>query len=323
MRIALVTFLMSLFISIALTPFAARLARKWGAVDHNDKKRGMHNEPIPRWGGIAIFCAFWIATLVMGWLFGLQPPHMVVICCGTIVAVFGMLDDKYQYSAWVQTVVLLLVGAITAYFGGIRIIGITNPLAPLEFTGYKPSHWLPMGYLSIPITMLWVFVVTKTFDTIDGLDGLASGTAAIAASTITLMALVEKSPSVAIPSAALAGAAVGFLAYNYNPASIIMGTIGAQFIGYMLSVLAIMGTFKFAATVSVAVPLLVFAIPLFDAVFVVFRRIAAGEKISTGDKRHLHHMLHRRFGTKGAVVIIWGLAAIGCLVALSLFFASR
>ncbi len=328
MRIALVTFILSLFISVALTPFVARFARKMGAIDHADKmengeSRRMHSTAIPRWGGIAIYAGFWIATLVMCWLFNLDPPSWVIFGCGSMVALFGLLDDRYQYPAWIQATVLLTAGALTALYGGVRITGITNPLAPLEFTGYNPAHWLPMGLFAVPVTMIWIFVVTKTFDTIDGLDGLASGTAAIAASTITLMALIEKAPSVAIPSAALAGAAVGFLAYNYNPASIIMGTVGAQFIGYMLSVLAIMGAFKLAATVSVAVPLLVFAIPLFDAAFVISRRLAAGEKISTADKRHLHHSLHRRFGTKGAVTIIWGLAAIGCLVSLSLFFASR
>jgi RimJ/RimL family protein N-acetyltransferase len=166
--------------------------------------------------------------------------------------VAGLLDDKYDLSPVKQTGALLLGGLVAALLG-VRIEGITNPLAPPSPGGtYTSDNYLPLGIWSVPLTMAWVFLVAKTFDFLDGLDGLAAGVCAIASGTIGLLAAGQGDTSVALMSGALAGACLGFLRYNYprdgKPASIFMGTIGGQFLGFVLAALSIVGGFKIPAT---------------------------------------------------------------------------
>ena len=250
-----------------------------------------------------------------------------VLLAAALVAVFGTLDDKYDLPALAQTGALVAAGVILVLFG-VRIEGITNPFYspahPLSH-GYDPRSWYAFPYwFSAFGTVLWVFVVAKTVDFIDGLDGLAAGVCAICATTLALMSAQGGQYEVTIIAAALVGCCLGFLRYNYNPAKIIMGTVGAQFLGFVLAAIAIIGTLKLPATLSVALPILVLGLPIFDAVRVVIQRARNKSSLYLPDKTsHIHHLLiNRGLSQRRAVWIIYGLTACLCLVAFVLFRVS-
>jgi UDP-GlcNAc:undecaprenyl-phosphate GlcNAc-1-phosphate transferase len=156
-------------------------------------------------------------------------------------------------------------------------------------------------------------------DTIDGIDGLAAGVAGIAGVTLSIIATYEEQPRVALVAAAIAGASIGFLRHNYNPAKIFMGTGGAQLLGFMLASLSIVGAFKTAAALALFIPILVFGVPIFDAAFVVVRRIVSRQPITQADKRHLHHtLLKKGFSQRQTVWILYTVAAALSLLLLVL-----
>jgi len=321
-RVALFAFIIAMIIATLVTPAVRTFAIRMGVIDQPDERR-VHRKPTPRWGGIAIYVAFWTAVVLISlWLGTWSNALTAILVLGTVIALFGMVDDRYQLSPLWQMLILLGAGVALTLFG-IRIEGVTHPFAPLMPGEYRPEYWVPLGLWSVPVTALWVFVVTKTVDAIDGLDGLAAGVTAISASTLTLMAVSEKQPAIAIPAAALAGACVGFLRHNINPASIFMGTVGAQFIGFVLATLAIVGTFKVAATISVLVPLLVLGVPFFDAFFVVSRRVLARQPLHKADMRHFHHWLVGRLGHRRAVVVIWCIGLLFGAAAFTLYRMTR
>lgn len=306
----------ALILSMVLTPLVKKLAFKYGAVDDPKRDdRRVHKVPLPRWGGIAIFGGFFLAIVgVLPFAYPNQPFPMYVIGLlgiGALVVIAGALDDLHQFSAKIQLLVLLGAGVAIQFFGKdrslVQITGTTWP--PFSET----AAWVDFGFWAIPITAFYIFVVTKTMDTIDGIDGLASGIAAIAASTLCVIGTYAGQPRVAILSAALAGASIGFLRHNYNPAKIIMGTGGAQLLGFVLASLSIVGAFKTAAAIAIVIPFLVFGVPLFDAAQVIVRRKLSGVPITQADKRHIHHqLLDRGLSQRQAVWVLYGIAIVLC-----------
>ena len=239
------------------------------------------------------------------------------------------IDDKFEVSAKWQALALI---AAAAGFWCCLTCGLTasqirlrrsrlHPVPP----GMAASNWLPFPYwFSAAGTILWVFGVAKTVDFIDGLDGLAAGVCAICATTLALMSAAARSPQyeVTIIAATLVGVCVGFLRFNKHPASIIMGTVGAQFLGFTLAAISIIGTFKIAATVSVALPVLVLGVPIFDGIRVVTQRTIARTPAYLPDKTsHIHHILLKKYdgSQRRAVYVIYALTASFCAVALVLF----
>ena len=308
-RYPLLTGLIALVITLGLTPVVRALAFRFGAVDDPKRdERRIHKEPLPRWGGIAIYVG--IAAAIVGVLPFAFPnyPYPVyligalVIGAGLVVA--GALDDLYQYSAKIQLLVLLGAGVLIQFFSGhigqiqIKTIGI-----PFS------DNYIALGWAAIPLTAIYIFVVTKTMDTIDGVDGLASGIAAISAGTLMTIAVYEGQPRVAIIAAAVAGACIGFLRHNYNPARIITGTGGAYILGFMLACLSIVGAVKTAAALTLIIPIFVFGVPIMDAIQVVIRRRLSGVPITQADKRHIHHQLLKRGLTQRQTVWVLYLAA--------------
>ena len=311
-------------VSMLLTPVVKTLAFKYGAVDDPKRDdRRVHREPLPRWGGIAIYIGFLLAVLVgLPFAYPGQPFPLYVIGVlglGGIVVVAGALDDLHQFSAKIQLALLLLVGVAIQFFGSpkavVQIQGISWP------PGSNAGQWVAFGIWAIPLTAIYVFVVTKTMDTIDGIDGLASGIASISGATLSIIATYEGQPRVALLAAALSGAALGFIRQNYNPAKIIMGTGGAQFLGFCLAALSIVGAMKTAAALAILIPLFVFGVPLFDAVQVVIRRKLSGVPITQADKRHIHHqLLDRGLSQRQAVWVLYSIAIALCAL---LVFAVR
>jgi len=243
------------------------------------------------------------------------PPYLVamLVICAILVGI-GALDDLYQYKAKVQALVLLGAGVAIQFFADplghqIRISTLGVP--------FYSQKYIALGLWAIPLTAIYIFIVTKTMDTIDGVDGLAAGIATISAGTLVLIAAYEGQPRVAIIAATIAGGAIGFLKHNYNPAKIIMGTGGAYVLGFSLACISIIGALKTAAAVSLFIPGLVFGVPIFDAFFVITKRVLSGQPITQADKRHLHHtLLGKGLSQRQTVWVLYLAAAMLCAVAL-------
>lgn len=333
MKTITAVFIVALVTTYLLTPRVRQWAIRMGVMDIPDARR-VHTEPIPRWGGLAIYVG-----VVVGMLAGLLRLYLLapsdevflgrafqfigLLLVGTGVLLVGMLDDKRPLSALVQMGFLLLAGLVVQLFG-VQIEGISVPLGGK----FDQARWIPLGVWSIPLTALWIFIISKTMDTIDGLDGLAAGVSAIAAFALALMALQaadmlnQPYPNwlIAITAAAIAGAAGGFLRYNFNPARIFMGTGGAQFLGFMLGGLSVIGAFKTATAFAIVIPILVFGLPLLDAGLAVVRRALTGQPIHMPDKKHIHHqLLERGLTQRQTVLILYGIAAAMAIVAVLLF----
>ncbi|GIV09999.1 MAG: undecaprenyl-phosphate alpha-N-acetylglucosaminyl 1-phosphate transferase [Fimbriimonadales bacterium] len=333
MKTITAVFILSLLTTYLLTPWVRRWAMRFGAMDLPDARR-VHQEPIPRWGGLAIYIGVAIGMLVgLLRLYLLAPSDTVfleralqflgLLLIGASVLIVGMVDDLKQFSALIQMGVLLLAGLMVQLFG-VQIEGFAAPIGGK----FSEAKWIPLGAWTIPITAAWIFIISKTMDTIDGLDGLAAGVSAIAAFALALMALQaadildQPYPNwlIAITAAAIAGAAGGFLRYNFNPARIFMGTGGAQFLGFMLGGLSVIGAFKTATAFAIFIPVLVFGLPLLDAGLAVMRRALSGQPIHKPDKKHIHHqLLERGLTQRQTVLILYGVAAAMAIVAIILF----
>lgn len=336
MKTITTVFILALLTTYLLTPLVRSLAIRMGVMDIPDPRR-VHKEPVPRWGGLAIYTGIVLACLLglarLSFLISpddfwrLSMPVIGLMIVGTFVMIVGLLDDRYQFSALIQLITLLGAGLLVQLFG-VRIEGFANPFMSKQQAGFDPNRWVDLGVWAIPITAIWIFIVSKTMDTIDGLDGLAAGVSAIAGMALALMALqaanLYQQPyphwQIAIAAAAIAGAAVGFLRHNFNPARIFMGTGGAQFLGFMLAGLSILGAFKTATAFAIFVPVLVFGLPILDAAAAVLRRFLTKQPIHKPDKRHLHHqLLERGLTHKQTVLVLYGVAVMFAIAAVLLF----
>jgi UDP-GlcNAc:undecaprenyl-phosphate GlcNAc-1-phosphate transferase len=301
LKTAIAALVFALVVSWAATPWVIRLATSRGVLDQPDPRRRVHERPTPRWGGIAIWLGVVVGLglaaagdyLIAGNFF-LTHQLLIVLGGATVIAAAGLADDKYDLSALWQFAILVAVSLVVALLG-VRINYVTNPFG-------ESLLWLHQA--SIPVTVGWLFFVTKTIDLADGLDGLAAGVCAISSAALAVLGLLLNTHSVAVVCAAVTGASLGFLRYNYPPAKIFMGTIGAQFMGFMLAGAAVIGPFKVAATFAVVVPILALGIPMFDAVFAFARRAASGKPVYVADRGHLHHRLLDAGLTVNQVILV-------------------
>ena len=279
--------------AIILTPLVIKFAIRIGAVDHPNYRK-VHASVMPRIGGLAIFGAFVIGYL----LFHPSDEHAVGILVGAlIIIVTGFLDDMLDISAKAKLFGQLVAAIVVVTWGGLQIDFINLPFfGPFDF-----------GYLSIPITILWIIGITNAINLIDGLDGLAAGVSTIALISIAVMAMIMGEMFVVATAAILAASALGFLFYNFHPAKIFMGDTGALFLGYMISVLALLG-YKNVTMISLIIPIIILGVPISDTFFAIIRRIRLKQPISAPDKSHLHHCLLRAgFSHRQTVLIIYGL----------------
>ncbi|MBS1717855.1 MAG: undecaprenyl/decaprenyl-phosphate alpha-N-acetylglucosaminyl 1-phosphate transferase [Armatimonadetes bacterium] len=308
---------LALVIAWLLTPFVVKFATKYGAVDDPTRDdRRVHTEPTPRWGGLAIYAGILIALAVIlpiAYPHESFPPYLIgLLLLGAFLTIMGAVDDKVSLSASKQLLVLMIAGV------GIQFFGQAPNRVQVGSLGIPFTHdFIRLGLWSIPLTAFYIFVVAKTTDTIDGIDGLTAGIAAISSATLTVIAVYSGQPRVAIVTGTVCGASLGFLRHNYNPARIFMGTGGAQLLGFMLASLSVIGAMKTAAAFAVLVPMLAFGVPIFDAAFVVIKRLRSGVPITQADKRHLHHtLLGHGLTQRQAVLVLYTLAATLCAVLL-------
>jgi len=281
-------FVVAAALSLALTPLVRRVSLHLGTVDEPNHRR-VNAAPVPRGGGIAVAVAFLavaLGVIVLNNRLGvvpiprsLEPAELVALLLGGAVAtLLGALDDAIQLRARWQLLGQVLLGAI-AVIAGISVTILNNPFGPQNIV-------LPGPY-AVGFTMIWVVGMINSINFIDGLDGLSSGIALIAAATLGLISLttVVAQPFVGILCFALAGALLGFLRWNFHPASIFIGTSGVMFVGYTLAVLSILGSAK------VAVALLVLGVPIIDTFWIIVRRLVTGHSPFTPDRGHIHHRL--------------------------------
>ncbi|TYP58765.1 glycosyltransferase family 4 protein [Thermosediminibacter litoriperuensis] len=293
MPLYIYAFFMAMAVAYLATPSVMKLAWKVGAVDVPRDARRIHKKPMPRLGGLAIFIAFTAVGLVT---LPLQYSSMRgMLLGGAFIAAVGVLDDIYGLPAKVKLLFQTAAAFILVQFG-LKIVWVTNPLGGMFFLG----KW------SIPVTLFWVVGITNTLNFIDGLDGLAAGIAAIASVTMMLVNISLGQVNATLVTALLAGAALGFLPYNFNPAKIFMGDTGAMFLGYILAAVAVDGAVKSATAIALIVPILALGLPIFDTAFAIVRRFLKGKPIMQADRGHIHHrLLDVGFSQKQAVVYMY------------------
>lgn len=294
-------FAVAAVLSYFFTPPVKNFAHKVGAIDVPKDARRMHKKPIPRLGGLAIYGGFLCSILIFGQL---DETMLCVLLGAAIIVALGIFDDVLALGAKLKFVVQIVAAAIPVCIGDLQI-GLFTNLNPLSDTPF-----VHLGILAVPVTIIWIVGITNAVNLIDGLDGLAVGVSSIAAITMLAVALLTGNMPIAITMAALAGACIGFMPYNLNPAKIFMGDTGSTFLGYMLATVSIMGLFKFYAVISFAVPFLILGLPIFDTANAIIRRVAAGRSPMSPDRGHVHHkLIDMGFNQKQAVAILYAISA--------------
>ncbi len=297
-------------LSLLATPYAKTISIKLNAIDY-PKKRGMHKDPIPRMGGIAIVFGFMFSLfIVMPFIDPLRSKEMIGFIIGAFLIVFlGMADDINNLSPKIKLSVQI-IAALIVIFSGTKV---------------DVLHWpipISLEFLSGPITLLWIIGVTNAVNLIDGLDGLAAGVSSIGALCLMILCIMTGSELAVILTAALAGSCLGFLPRNFNPAEVIMGDTGSTFLGYVLAVTSILGVFKAYALLSVLLCTLALALPIFDTLFAMLRRAWRGQPIMQADRGHIHHrLIDSGCSQKQAVFIIYGISIL--CAGLSIVIAMR
>jgi len=288
-----IAFISAVIISFVMTPPARKLAIKVGALDVPKDPRKIHDKPMPYFGGLAIYIS------IMACMFVYMPhtsTNLHIMVGATIIVLTGVVDDMYDMPAKIK-MLMQIIAAVIAIRGGVHIHFITNPLSD---TGM--SYLL--SWLSYPITLVWLVGITNTINLIDGLDGLASGVASIAATTLLFTASKMGYDFIVLQCAIIAGASLGFLPFNFNPAKIFMGDTGAMLLGYMLAVTSVLGMVKSVTVVALAVPIFALGLPIFDTAFAIIRRFINKKPIMQADKEHLHHRLMKHGLNQRQTVLI-------------------
>jgi len=291
----------AMLISFISTPVVKSLAYKVGAVDVPKDNRRMHKTPIPRMGGLAIFLGFILSVLVFLPLTE-QLRGMLLGAC--IIVVLGIFDDIYALGAKLKFIIQI-AAALVAVLMGNKITLLSNPNI------FSSNPYWDLGWLAVPVSVLWIVAITNAVNLIDGLDGLACGVSTISSMTMLVIALCVAESDVAILMAALSGACIGFLPYNLNPAKIFMGDTGATFLGFIMATASIQGLFKLYNIISFAVPFLMLGLPIFDTCSAVVRRLSRGQSPMTADRSHIHHkLIDMGLSQKQAVAVLYVISAI-------------
>lgn len=316
-------FVLAAGFSLLLTPWVIKLARFVGAIDQPGERKA-HSHPMPRLGGVAVFLSCFISfglvalfdrPLLSGsWIFSSEGGLFGL--CLFIVMLLGFWDDLRSLKPFQKFGVQVLLSSVV-YIAGFRVSAVMNPFG---------GGWLDVHAVDYPLTVLWIVGVTNALNLIDGLDGLAAGVATIAAFTILPIALLWGDTGTAVLAVILAGALIGFLRYNFNPAKIFLGDSGSLFIGFMLAVLSIKSSTKSTTTFALVIPILALGLPIMDTLLSMIRRflhsflpseakessiVGRLKTIFSPDKSHIHHrLLARGLSHRTAVLVLYGVSSV-------------
>jgi UDP-GlcNAc:undecaprenyl-phosphate/decaprenyl-phosphate GlcNAc-1-phosphate transferase len=317
--ICLTLFLFSLVSAFVLTRYVRDYASARGWVARPTHERHLHSNPLPRLGGVAIFFSFAAGMgIVSIWALlhpQMQSPFFVrtmltILMPAALVFLLGVYDDLRGVGPYFKFSVQAVAGTML-FMGGLRIVNI-----PVLF-GDRALPW----YVGLPFTVLWVLAITNAFNLIDGLDGLAAGSALFSTMVAFVVALLNGPSLVTVMTIALAGAILGFLRYNFNPATIFLGDSGSLFIGFVLSALALAGAQKAPTIVAVAIPVVSFGLPILETSLSILRRLISGRPVFTADREHIHHKLLQHGMThRQVVIILYGVSAVFALLSLFLLW---
>ena len=297
---ALFAFLCATAVSLIATPLIKKMACKFGAIDVPKDARRIHKKPIPLWGGIAIFLGFILSVLIFS---DLSTELIGILVGATIIVILGAVDDRFALDAKVKFLVQI-VAAVIPIACGLRIEVFSN------LFGSDGSR-IVLDVFSIPLTLIWIVGVCNAVNLIDGLDGLACGVSTIAALSTFLVVVQHDDAASALVIAALAGACIGFLPYNFNPAKIFMGDSGALFLGFILATVSISGNFKMHTLINFGLPFVVLGLPIFDTIFAILRRVLRGKKPWEADRGHIHHkLIDMGMSQKQAVAVLYAISAL-------------
>ncbi|MFD1037159.1 glycosyltransferase family 4 protein [Virgibacillus byunsanensis] len=293
---------LTLLISLIITPVVIKYAKKLNATDKPNNRK-VHTDPIPTLGGLAIFISFLIGLLI------LQPSseyHLAIVCGAFLIITLGLMDDLFDLSAKLKFLIQIAAAVLVVFWGGLQV----------EFINLPFGGQLQFGFLSTLVTVLWIVGITNAINLIDGLDGLAAGVSSIALFTIIGMAVIIGDVYVTTIALILLFSTLGFLRYNFYPAKIFMGDTGALFLGYMISVLALLG-FKNVTIISFVIPIFILGVPISDTLIAIVRRYINKQPLSSPDSSHLHHRLVKSgFSHKQTVLFIYTLSAMFSVAAI-------
>jgi UDP-GlcNAc:undecaprenyl-phosphate/decaprenyl-phosphate GlcNAc-1-phosphate transferase len=315
--ICLSLFLFSLLSAFVLTRYVRDFAARRGWVASPTQERHLHSSPLPRLGGVAIFLSFAAAMGIAAiWSERYpQTPYFVrtmltILAPAALVFLLGVYDDLRGVGPYIKFAVQGIAASML-FAGGLRIVNI-----PVLF-GDRSLPW----FVGLPFTVLWVLAITNAFNLIDGLDGLAAGSALFSTLVAFVVALLNGPSLVTVMTIALAGAILGFLRYNFNPATIFLGDSGSLFIGFVLSALALAGAQKAPTIVAVAIPVVSFGLPILETSLSIIRRLISGRPVFTADREHIHHKLLQHGMThRQVVILLYGVSAVFALLSLFLLW---
>lgn len=302
MRTYIGIFVIATLSSLVLTPILRRLCQRYGILDEPRDDRRLHVRAMPRLGGVAIFFSLLLALAGLPFLENLltqalapQVPRLfITLVPATLVLLLGIYDDVRGAKPLVKFAGLALAGTLLYAMGG-RIVAVSVPFIGL--VTLKPVF-------ALFITVFWTVAISNAFNLIDGVDGLAAGAALFASVVIFIVSLLFGNPIVTVVSLALTGALVGFLRYNFNPASIFLGDSGSLFVGFTLAALSVTGSEKASTAIAVAIPVMAFGLPVVDTSITMARRFISGKPIFRGDREHIHHMLLARGWSQRQVTLV-------------------
>lgn len=291
-KILLMVLLPFIFV-ILIMPYIKKMAIRIGAVDV-PRTRHIHKKPTPKLGGMAIFLAFLLGYMI----FGTHSDTMNAILIGSfIIILFGVMDDIVELGPLTKFIGQLAAACVIVFYGNILLQDVS------AFGIYINFSWL-----SYPLTIFFILGCINCINLIDGIDGLSGGISSIYFLTIGIIATIQGKTGLDFVIAfVMLGSTLGFLMYNFHPASIFAGDSGSMFMGFIISVIALLG-FKNVTMTSLIIPLLVLAIPILDTLFAILRRIIKKQKITNGDRFHIHHqLLNKNFSERTTVSIILGI----------------
>lgn len=302
------SFVLALATSFFLMPFIIRIATKFNLIDKPGERK-VHLLAVPRVGGIAVVISFIFAVFLLG---PSGSPILKGIVAGAIiVAMVGLLDDYSSLNPYIKFVGQIIAASVALIISGLSISQIDI------FGLYK----IELGFLSYPFTILWIIGITNAVNLMDGLDGLAAGIVSIALFFLGLIGFLQGHFILVFICATLLGSTLGFLKYNAHPASVFMGDVGSYFLGFILSMLTLVGAFKSAAVMALALPITILGLPILDTVWAFSRRILSGKNPFSPDKLHIHHrLMGLGLGHGLTVMFMYGIATfLGMVAVLSVY----
>lgn len=291
----------SILFSLILTPVFRDIFGSYGVVDRPDQGRKLHSRPIPRVGGIAITISYFVSFFLIhpnvdSGVAGELSLVWRLFPAALLIFAVGLIDDFFGLKPW-QKIIGQLAAAALAYWEGVRILNVA---------GYSTQNWW-----SLPLTLLWLLACTNAFNLVDGLDGLAAGVGLFATMAMFTAGILQHNMALAFATLPLAGCLLGFLCYNFNPATIFLGDCGSLMVGFLLGCYGVIWSSKSVTLLGMTAPLMALAIPLLDAFLCIVRRFLRHQPIFSADRGHIHHrLLDRGFTPLRVALVLYGICGM-------------